>query len=124
MANKKTDGYGHKSVIEKLADFLTNFFGTVTFLTSNLLFFTLWIIFNLDIVPGFPVFDPYPFGMLTMIVSLEAIVLTIIILISQNRTSRQDKSRAEADYQVNVKAEKMIIEISKKLDKVLKDVAD
>src|SRR3990167_9626504 len=76
-----------RSVLTQLADYLTAIFGSTTFLFLNALFFTLWIAVNLGKIPGVPVFDPYPFGLLTMIVSLEAIFLSIFVLVSQNRSS-------------------------------------
>ena len=53
-------------------------------------------------MPGIKPFDPYPFGFLTMVVSLEAIILAILVLISQNRASRVDDIREEIDLQVNI----------------------
>ncbi len=121
MANKQNEPLAPKETwVEQMADFLTDSFGTVTFLFLNFLFFTVWIVINLGIIKGFEIFDPYPFGMLTMIVSLEAIALTIIILISQNRSSKRDQARAKADFEVNVKAEKQITSIEKKVDELLK----
>jgi len=83
------------------------------FLLFNLLFFTFWILANTGNVPGVPVFDPFPFILLTMIVSLEAIVLTVIVLVSQNRQAEITTLREELDMQVNLMAER---EITKVLD--------
>jgi uncharacterized membrane protein len=74
-----------RSAAEKVADFLTAHFGTVTFLTLNIVWFAFWIPANMGWIPGVPVFDPYPFSFLTTSVSLEAIFLAVIVLISQNR---------------------------------------
>ena len=73
---------------EKLADRLTIAFGSMPFLLLNCLWFALWIVINVGLFPAIPIFDPFPFGFLTMIVSLEAIILAIIVLISQNRAAR------------------------------------
>jgi uncharacterized membrane protein len=63
----------------------------------------LWIVWNT--LPGIQPFDPFPYGMLTMAVSLEAIFLSIFVLIAQNRSERIDELRAEVDLQVNTIAE-------------------
>jgi uncharacterized membrane protein len=103
---------------DKLADFLTESFGTVLFLGLNVLWFTGWIVINIGWIPGIPVFDPFPFGLLTMIVSLEAIGLAIIVLISQNREAHIADIREEIDLQINVRAEQEITKILIILDQI------
>lgn len=104
----------------KFADFLTTSFGTFSFLLFNFSFFAFWIMANTGKLKslGIPVFDPHPFFFLTMIVSLEAIFLSIIVLISQNRQSQIAKFRDELDLQINLIAER---EITKVL-KILKEI--
>jgi len=68
-------------------------------------FFLAWIVINLGWVPVVPPFDPFPFGILTLIVSTEGVLLAIIILISQNRMIRQADRRAHLDLQINLLAE-------------------
>lgn len=87
---------------QRLADTIAAFSGSISFLILNAVFFAAWILINA--VPSL-VFDPYPFGLLTMIVSLEAIFLSIFVLVSQNRQAEKDRIRNELDYQVNLKAE-------------------
>lgn len=94
-----------RSPTEKFADFLTAKFGTVTFLTLNFFWFAVWIPINTGNVPWIKPFDPFPFGLLTMIVSLEAIGLAIIVLISQNREARISELREEIQLQLNTAAE-------------------
>ncbi len=103
---------------EKFADFLTDSFGTVWFFSFNALLFVVWLSMNSGLVPAVPIFDPYPFGMLTMIVSLEAIFLAIIVLISQNRAAKIADIREETDLQVNTLAEKEITRMIKMLDDI------
>jgi len=90
------------TVGQRIADVIAEFSGSIPFLVLNAVFFFVWLIVN-----AFPsvAFDPYPFGLLTMIVSLEAIFLSIFVLVSQNRQSDKDRIRNELDYQVNLKAE-------------------
>src|SRR3989344_6204266 len=71
----------------RFADDLTSLFGSVIFLVLNALLFIAWLLINTGNIPAIPIFDPYPFSMLTTAVSLEAIILTVIVLMSQNRQS-------------------------------------
>lgn len=97
-----------RSFSEKTADFLTHSFGSMWFLVLNVIWFFLWITINIGILPIIPIFDPFPFGLLTMIVSLEAICLAIIVLISQNRSAKVDDIRAETELQIDTIAEEEI----------------
>lgn len=93
-----------RSFTEKFADLLTARFGTVTFLALNVIWFVTWIVINTGMTSIEP-FDPFPFGLLTMIVSLEAIVLAVIVLISQNREARISELREEIELQMSTIAE-------------------
>lgn len=101
----------HRSPPERIAEFLTNRFGSLLFLVLNGLFFAAWIIINIKLIDQIPAFDPYPFNLLTMFVSLEAIFLSVIVLISQNKSSNIDDIREEIDFRVNVQAEREITKI-------------
>jgi uncharacterized membrane protein len=96
---------------EKLADWLTNISGSIMFLIANCVIFGLWIIANVSVIPGLKAIDPFPFGFLTMAVSLEAIILSTVVLISQNRASRIADLRQEVDLQINVKTEAEITKL-------------
>ncbi len=98
---------------EQFADWMTAFFGTSAFLWFNIIWFVLWLLINTESLPFIPAFDPYPFGVLTMVVSLEAIVLAIIVLISQNRSAKISELREEIDIQVNMIAEMEITKTMK-----------
>ncbi len=106
------------SRIDRYADFLTKSFGTVWFLTMNAVFFLAWILINSGLIPHIPVFDPYPYGLLTTAVSLEAIFLSVIVLISQNRSSEIDQLREELDLHINIKAEHEITRVLTMLDEI------
>jgi uncharacterized membrane protein len=67
-------------------------------------------------------FDPFPFGLLTMVVSLEAIILSVFVLLSQNRQVARDRVRNDIEYDVNLKAELEVAELHKKLDALQSDV--
>ena len=103
--------------VQRVADWIAWFSGSMPFLALNLGWFGIWIIVNSFDV-GISRFDPYPFGLLTMIVSLEAIFLSIFVLISQNRQSEKDRVRANIEYEVNVKAELEVGELHEKTDRL------
>jgi uncharacterized membrane protein len=92
------------SVGQRMADVIADFSGSISFLLLNAVAFTFWIVWN-SVGPIIFHFDPYPYQFLTMSVSLEAIFLSIFVLISQNRQGAKDRLKAELDYQVDVKAE-------------------
>lgn len=100
-----------RSVVDKVADILTSSFGTVFFLVLNVVFFTVWIMWNTGYISLLTPIDPFPFGFLTMIVSLEAIFLAIVVLISQNRASRIAELREEVDLFINTYAENEITKL-------------
>ena len=106
------------SRIDRYTDFLTKCFGTIWFLLLNAIFFISWLLINSGLIPHIPAFDPYPYGLLTTAVSLEAIFLSIIVLISQNRASQIDQLREELDLHINIKAESEITRILNMLDEI------
>ena len=101
-----------------LAEFLTLKFGTVPFLIANVAVFIFWILINLGDIPGIGAFDPYPFNFLTMVVSLEAIILSIVVLITQNRQSKMEDIREQIDTEIDVRAEEEITMLLVMLEKV------
>lgn len=102
----------------RLADDLTSTFGSFSFLTFNALFFIFWILMNTGKIPNLPILDPFPFPLITTIVSLEAIILTLIVLMSQNRQSFISNLREEIDMQVNITSEREITKILQILVKI------
>jgi CRP/FNR family transcriptional regulator, cyclic AMP receptor protein len=102
------------TTVERIADVIAAFSGSITFLVANAVWFVAWIVWNT--LPFGGHFDPYPFGFLTMVVSLEAIFLSIFVLVSQNRQAAKDRLRADAEYEVNLKAELEIRQLHEKMD--------
>ena len=84
----------------------------------SFIWFFVWIVINVGLVPGMKAFDPFPFGLLTMVVSLEAIFLSLFVLISQNRQTEREKVRNDIEYEVNIKAEVEIRDLHNKVDKM------
>jgi uncharacterized membrane protein len=106
------------TAFQRVADWLAWFSGSVLFLLIHAAWFGAWIALNVGLldVPGLSGFDPFPFGLLTMIVSLEAIFLSTFVLISQNRQVEKEKVRADIEYEVNVKAELEVAHLHDKTD--------
>lgn len=104
----------------KVADAMTSKSSTPLFLFLNMFFFVVWIVLNLGLLPMIQPFDPYPFGFLTMVVSLEAIFLSIFVLVSQNRAAQIATVREELHLRVDLIAEKEITKILQLLDMMAK----
>jgi uncharacterized membrane protein len=102
-----------RSFATRVADWLTGLTSTPTFLFLNMLFFAVWIGWNSNMIPNLHAFDPYPYGLLTMAVSLEAIFLSIFVLVSQNRAAQIATLRDELNLRINLIAER---EITKTLE--------
>ncbi len=112
------------SVVDRVADWAAWFSGSVPFLALHIAWFVIWIWINTTGMPGVVKFDPYPFGLLTMIVSLEAIFLSCLVLISQNRQASKDRVRSDVEYEVNVKAELEVAQLHEKLDRLSDQIAE
>jgi uncharacterized membrane protein len=91
---------------DRMADAIASFTGSLKFVALHAAFFGVWIAINLGWAPGIPRFDPYPFMMLSTVVSLEAIFLSTFVLVKQNRMSRREDLRAHLDLQINLLAER------------------
>jgi CRP/FNR family cyclic AMP-dependent transcriptional regulator len=105
------------TLIQRASDWLAWFSGSMPFLVLSIVWFGTWILINTTDL-GIPHFDPFPFGLLTMIVSLEAIFLSIFVLISQNRQAEKDRVRSDIEYEVNVKAELEVAQLHEKTDRL------
>ena len=103
----KAEHASMRSSMEVLADRMISFASSTPFLVVHAILFIAWIVWNLPF-SGLPRFDPYPYGMLTTIVSLEAIFLSIFVLMTQSRESRIGELREELTLQVNLRMEEEI----------------
>jgi len=112
----------NRTLLQKTADWIAEFAGSIPFLLIHAGVFAFWLIVNWVHVPGIPQFDPYPFGFLTLAVSLEAIFLSVFVLLSQNRQAAKDRVHADIEYDVNLKAELEIAHLHEKLDRLTRDV--
>ncbi|MFO0750087.1 MAG: DUF1003 domain-containing protein [Myxococcota bacterium] len=103
-----------RSFFGRAADWIVQASGSMAFLVMHVVFFAIWIWVN----RSSEAFDPYPFGFLTMVVSLEAILLSVFVLLSQNRQAARDQIRNDIEYKVNLKAELEIAHLHEKVDRL------
>ena len=103
----KAEHSANRSTMEIMADRMIGFASSTPFLVIHAIIFIAWIWWNLPF-SSLPKFDPYPYGMLTTIVSLEAIFLSIFVLMTQSRESRIGELREELTLQVNLRMEEEI----------------
>lgn len=97
---------------DRVADGVTRFVGSMTFVYLHVGWFAYWVVHNM--VAARP-FDPFPFGLLTLIVSLEAIFLATFVMITQNREALRAEIRSQLDFETNVAAEVWVEAIGAKL---------
>lgn len=116
VSSRKTAA-SQRTSAERLADGITNFSGRMSFVYFHLVWFAVWVGINLGYL-GIQPFDPYPFGLLTMVVSLEAIFLATFVLISQNRMSAEAERRADLDLQIGLLAEHELTRVLNMLDAI------
>ena len=93
-----------RSLSQRIADVVTSFSGTMIFVYIHIIWFSVWILLNAGLL-GLEPFDPFPYGLLTMIVSLEAIFLSTFVLISQNRMGELAEQRADLDLHIDLLTE-------------------
>jgi len=98
---------------DRVADAITRFAGSMSFVYLHVGWFAVWIVLNAGLVGSAVVFDDFPFGLLTMIVSLEAIFLSTFVMISQNREATRAEVRANLDFETNLTAEVLVRAIAK-----------
>lgn len=103
----KAQRAAERSWIEAVADRLNDFAASTPFLVLHGLWFLIWIVWNTGRL-GFVPFDPYPFGLLTMVVSLEAIFLSIFVLLAQKREAAIAELREEMSLQVSLRLEEEV----------------
>jgi uncharacterized membrane protein len=107
---------------DRVADAITAFTGSMLFVYLHAALFGGWILVNTGVLPLVEPFDPFPFVMLAMAASVEAIFLSTFVLISQNRMARLADERAELDLQVSLLAEHEVTRLLQMLEGVARKV--
>jgi len=108
------------SIVEQIADKVTSLARRTLFIILHVFWFGGWILINSKVISGITPFDPFPFSFLTLIVSLEAIFLTLLVLMSQNRMTKETEKRAHLDLQINMLAEQETTMILRMVQKITK----
>lgn len=109
----------------RLADYITFFSGSMYFVYFHVIWFSFWILANRGVfLPTVPIFDPYPYGLLTMIVSLEAIFLATFIMISQNRQALVETYREFEEEQEQREEDIEQEELEEEVEDIQKDLDD
>jgi len=101
------DALRERTLSDKISDAIANFVGSMSFVVIHVVWFGFWVGVN----AGPWRFDPYPFALLCMLVSLEGVLLSTFVLIKQNRMSQRADQRNHLDLQVNMLAEKEITKL-------------
>ncbi len=118
IAKLEHDALGRRTLTERLSDVITKLVGNLGFLLAHLILISGWSLINLRLIPGLKPFDPFPFGILALIVSSESVFLTIFVLISQSRMSHRSERRSHLDLQVGMLAEQELTTILQMLQKL------
>jgi CRP/FNR family transcriptional regulator, cyclic AMP receptor protein len=115
-----------RTTVMKMADWISEFTGSLPFLFIHCGLFALWIVLNTGALSRTAIggWDPFPYGFLTMCVSLEAIILSVFVLLSQNRQVARDRTRNDIEYRVNLKAELEIAHLHEKFDEMNAEVLE
>jgi CRP/FNR family cyclic AMP-dependent transcriptional regulator len=106
---------------QRIADHVASFGGSWTFIISFGVVLVVWVIVNVWILASHP-FDPYPFILLNLVLSMLAALQAPVIMMSQNRQAAKDRLKADLDYEVNLKAELEVAQLHRKVDKLYEDV--
>lgn len=95
-------------LLDRLADVIASFSGTITFVLLHVAWFVAWFLWNTGVIPGVKRFDPYPFILLAMIVSVEGVLLSTFVLMKQNRMQRKSDARDHVNLQIDLLAEEEV----------------
>jgi uncharacterized membrane protein len=118
IAKLENDALNRRTATERVSDIITKVVGNVGFLLAQLILISGWSLVNLHLIPVVKAFDPFPFGVLALIVSSESVFLTIFVLISQSRMARQSERRSHLDLQVGMLSEQELTTILQMLQKL------
>jgi len=100
--------HGRRSRVEKIGNRIAQYFGSLWFIFAHAVFFTAWVVANLQIVPGVEAFDPYPFSFLGFVVGIEFIFLTTFVLMNQNLQSKRQEHWGHLALQVALLTEQEV----------------
>lgn len=108
----------NRNTIERIGDAIGSFAGSMSFVVLHVFIFVLWFLVNTRFVPGVRPFDPYPFILLSMVVSVEAVLLSTFVLMKQNREGKRAENRQQLTLQIDLLAEQESTKILQLLNRV------
>jgi uncharacterized membrane protein len=111
IVSLEEEALSRRTISDHISDVIANFVGSIPFVVVHLVWFAVWVGVNTGWLLGALKFDPYPFALLCMLVSLEGVLLSTFVLIKQNRMSRHADRRAHLDLQINLLSEREITKI-------------
>jgi uncharacterized membrane protein len=118
IARLETEAARERSLDERISDRVASFVGTLRFVILHLFGFGLWAVVNAGLVPFIPAFDPFPFPLLCMLLSMEGVLLATFVLIKQNRMSARADERAHLDLQIGLLAEQEVTKVIQMLTRI------
>jgi len=118
IAKLEHDAVNRRTLTERASDVIMKVVGNMGFLLAQLILISAWSLANLHVIPGIKAFDPFPFGVLALVVSTESVFLTTFVLISQSRMARQSERRSRLDLQVGMLSEQELTTILQMLQKL------
>ena len=118
IAKLEHDALDRRTLTERASDVITKLVGNVGFLIAQLLLISGWCLVNLHLIPRLNAFDPFPFGVLALVVSSESVFLMTFVLISQSRMGRQAERRSHLDLQVGMLSEQELTTALQMLQKL------
>src|SRR6202521_4623036 len=122
IAKLEHDALDRRTLTERASDVITKLVGNLGFLIAQLLLISGWCLVNLHVIPGLKAFDPFPFGVLALVVSSESVFLMTFVLISQSRMARQAERRSHLDLQVSMLSEQELTTVLQMLQKLCQHV--
>ncbi len=108
IAEKNRESEQGRGLVDRMADGIGDFSGSMTFVLVHAIWFLVWFLINTGVLPFLPRFDPYPFILLAMIVSVEGVLLSTFVLMKQNRMQQRSDSRDHVNLQIDLLAEKEV----------------
>jgi uncharacterized membrane protein len=118
IARLEQEALGRRTAAEHASDAIVKAIGSTPYLLLHVLLVAIWSTVNLNLIPGVTAFDPFPFGMLAILLAAEGVFLTIFVLISQNRMAREADRRSHLDLQVGMLAEQELTVMIQMLQKL------
>ena len=105
IAKLEEEALDRRTAAEHASDAIVKSIGSTPFLLLHVVLVGIWSSVNLNLIAGVKAFDPFPFGILALLLAAESVFLTIFVLISQNRMAREAERRSHLDLQVGMLAE-------------------